>query len=232
MFPFFFDPTYVLVIAGLIITMIASARVNSTFRQYDQIQSSNRLTGATAAQAILDESGIEDVQIRKISGNLTDNYDASQRVLSLSEATYDSTSVAAIGVAAHEVGHALQHHSGYVPLQIRSGIFPLVNIGSHLAFPLIIAGVLFSWNQALINVGIWAFALVLIFQLVTLPVEFNASGRALKILSQDGLLTDQEIPMVRKVLGAAAMTYVAAVLSSFLQLLRLVLLFGGGNDRD
>ncbi|MFD1465260.1 zinc metallopeptidase [Lapidilactobacillus mulanensis] len=232
MFPFFFDPTYILVIAGLVISMIASARVNATFKKYDAVQSDNHLTGAAAAQAILEESGIDDVEIRKISGNLTDNYDSSNRVLSLSEATYDSTSVAAIGVAAHEVGHALQHHSGYVPLKIRSGIFPLVHFGSNLAFPIIIAGVLLSWNQTLINVGIWAFALVLIFQLVTLPVEFNASGRALRILSQDGLLTEQEVPLVKKVLGAAAMTYVAAVLSSFLQLLRLVLLFGGGNDRD
>ncbi|MFC6314606.1 zinc metallopeptidase [Lapidilactobacillus achengensis] len=228
---FFFDPTYIFVIVGLIITGIASARVNSTFRKFDQVHSQNNLTGAEAAAQILAASGITDVTIQEVQGHLTDNYNSGNRTLSLSQATYNSTSVAAIGVAAHEVGHALQHHQNYVPLRIRTGIFPLVNLGSTISLPLIIIGVLFSWNQTLINIGIWAFALVLIFQLVTLPVEFNASARALKILSSDGLLTSDEVPMVRQVLTAAAMTYVAAVLSSLLQLLRLVLLFGG-RDRD
>ncbi|WP_261806715.1 zinc metallopeptidase [Lapidilactobacillus luobeiensis] len=229
---FFFDPTYILVILGLVITGIAAARVNSTFRHFDQIHSSQNLTGAEAAAQILASEGITDVTIQQINGNLTDNYNSGNRTLSLSQSTYNSTSVAAIGVAAHEVGHALQHHQNYLPLKIRSGIFPLVNIGSTISLPLIIIGVLFSWNQTLINIGIWAFALVLIFQVVTLPVEFNASARALKILSTDGLLTSEEVPMVRQVLTAAALTYVAAVLSSLLQLLRLVLLFGGRNDRD
>lgn len=232
MYGFFFDPTFILVIAGLVISMIASAHVNSTFRRYDEVRSASGITGAQAAQAILDGAGITDVRIQQVAGNLTDNYNSGNLTLSLSESTYNSTSVAAIGVAAHEVGHAIQHHTGYLPLKIRTGIFPLVNIGSNLSFPTILIGVLLSWNQTLINIGIWAFALVLIFQLVTLPVEFNASARALNILRNDGLLTSDEVPMVKSVLTAAALTYVAAVLSTFLQLLRLVLLFGGGNDRD
>lgn len=232
MYGFFFDPTFILVIAGLVISMIASAHVNSTFRHYDEVRSTSGITGAQAAQAILDGAGITDVRIQQVAGNLTDNYNSCDLTLSLSESTYNSTSVAAIGVAAHEVGHAIQHHTGYLPLKIRTGIFPLVNIGSNLSFPIILIGVLLSWNQTLINIGIWAFALVLIFQLVTLPVEFNASARALNILRNDGLLTSDEVPMVKSVLTAAALTYVAAVLSTFLQLLRLVLLFGGGNDRD
>lgn len=232
MYGFFFDPTFILVIAGLVISMIASAHVNSTFRRYDEVRSASGITGAQAAQAILDGAGITDVRIQQVAGNLTDNYNSGDLTLSLSESTYNSTSVAAIGVAAHEVGHAIQHHTSYLPLKIRTGIFPLVNIGSNLSFPIILIGVLLSWNQTLINIGIWAFALVLIFQLVTLPVEFNASARALNILRNDGLLTSDEVPMVKSVLTAAALTYVAAVLSTFLQLLRLVLLFGGGNDRD
>lgn len=232
MYGFFFDPTFILVIAGLVISMIASAHVNSTFRRYDEVRSASGITGAQAAQAILDGAGITDVRIQQVAGNLTDNYNSGNLTLSLSESTYNSTSVAAIGVAAHEVGHAIQHHTSYLPLKIRTEIFPLVNIGSNLSFPIILIGVLLSWNQTLINIGIWAFALVLIFQLVTLPVEFNASARALNILRNDGLLTSDEVPMVKSVLTAAALTYVAAVLSTFLQLLRLVLLFGGGNDRD
>lgn len=231
MLPFFFDPTYILVIIGVIISLAASAHVNNTFRRYDQIRSLNHVTGAEAAAQILEAEGIKDVTIREISGHLTDNYDSANKILSLSESTYRSASIAAVGVAAHEVGHALQHHRNYVPLKIRTGIFPLVNLGSKLSLPLILIGVLLSWNQTLINIGIWAFALVLLFQVVTLPVEFNASQRALDILSTDGLLTIDEVPQVKQVLTAAALTYVAAVLATVLQLLRLVLLFGG-NDRN
>lgn len=231
MLPFFFDPTYVLVIVGVIISLAASAHVNNTFRRYDQIKSLNQVTGAQVAAQILAAEGIKDVTIREIPGHLTDNYDSANKVLSLSASTYRSASIAAVGVAAHEVGHALQHHHNYVPLKIRTGIFPLVNLGSKLSLPLILIGVLLSWNQTLINIGIWAFALVLLFQVVTLPVEFNASQRALDILSTDGLLTIDEVPQVKQVLTAAALTYVAAVLATVLQLLRLVLLFGG-NDRN
>lgn len=234
MMPFYFgiDPTYILVIIGIAISGAASAYVNSTFRKYDQVRSSKHVTGTQAAQYILQKEQINDVGVQQIAGDLTDNYNSGNKMLSLSEATAQSTSVAAIGVAAHECGHAVQDHTNYVPLRLRAAIVPVANIGSTISFPLILIGVLFSWNQTLINIGILAFSLALIFQLVTLPVEFNASRRALSILSEGGLLTEEEVLMARKVLFAAALTYVAAALSTFLQLLRLVILFGGNNRRD
>lgn len=234
MMPFYFgiDPTYILVIIGIAISGAASAYVNSTFRKYDQVRSSKHVTGTQAAQYILQKEQINDVGVQQIAGDLTDNYNSGNKMLSLSEATAQSTSVAAIGVAAHECGHAVQDHTNYVPLRLRAAIVPVANIGSTISFPLILIGVLFSWNQTLINIGILAFSLALIFQLVTLPVEFNASRRALSILSEGGLLTEEEVPMARKVLFAVALTYVAAALSTFLQLLRLVILFGGNNRRD
>ena len=234
MMPFYFgiDPTYILVIIGIAISGAASAYVNSTFRKYDQVRSSKHVTGTQAAQYILQKEQINDVGVQQIAGDLTDNYNSGNKMLSLSEATAQSTSVAAIGVAAHECGHAVQDHTNYVPLRLRAAIVPVANIGSTISFPLILIGVLFSWNQTLINIGILAFSLALIFQLVTLPVEFNASSRALSILSEGGLLTEEEVPMARKVLFEAALTYVAAALSTFLQLLRLVILFGGNNRRD
>ncbi|MBO0445469.1 peptidase [Enterococcus ureilyticus] len=232
--PFYamFDPTYILVIVGLLISMAASAYVNSTFKKYDKIQSRNKVTGTKAAQYILQKERINDVGVQQINGNLTDNYNSGNKTLSLSEATAQSTSVAAIGVAAHECGHAVQDHTGYSPLKIRAAIVPVANFGSALSFPIILIGVLFSWNQTLINIGIFAFSLALLFQLVTLPVEFNASRRALKILSDGNILTEEEVPMARKVLFAAALTYVAAALATFLQLLRLIILFGGNNRRN
>lgn len=225
-----FHPTYLLVILGLVISMAASAYVNSTFKKYDKVRSKNNVTGTSAAQYILRSEHITDVGVQQIAGNLTDNYNSGNKMLSLSQATAQSTSVAAIGVAAHECGHAVQDATGYSPLKIRAAIAPVANIGSSMSFPIIILGVVLSWNQTLINVGIFAFSLALIFQLVTLPVEFNASKRALKILADGNLLTEEEVPMARKVLVAAALTYVAAALSTFLQLLRLIILFGG-NDR-
>lgn len=234
MMPFYamFDPTYILVIAGLLISMAASAYVNSTFKKYDKIQSQNKVTGTKAAQYILQKEQINNVGVQQINGNLTDNYNSGNKTLSLSEATAQSTSVAAIGVAAHECGHAVQDHTGYSPLKIRAAIVPIANFGSALSFPIILIGVLFSWNQTLINIGILAFSLALLFQLVTLPVEFNASRRALKILSDGNILTAEEVPMARKVLFAAALTYVAAALATFLQLLRLIILFGGNDRRN
>lgn len=228
----FLDPTYLLVILGLVISMAASAYVNSTFKKYDQVKSKNNVTGTRAAQFILQSENIRDVGVQPISGHLTDNYNSGNKILSLSEATARSTSVAAIGVAAHECGHAVQDHKSYIPLKLRSAIVPVANFGSMLSFPIIMIGVLLSWNQTLINIGILAFSLALLFQLVTLPVEFNASRRALKILGEGDLLTAEELPMARKVLFAAALTYVAAALSTFLQLLRLIILFGGNNRRD
>lgn len=229
----FWDPTYILVIIGLVISMAASAYVNSAFKKYDQVRSRNGYTGTDAAKFILQKEQITDVTVLPISGNLTDNYNSQKKTLNLSQATANSTSVAAIGVAAHECGHAVQDDKGYFPMKIRSAIVPVANIGSSLALPIIIIGVLLSWNQTLINVGIACFSLALLFQLVTLPVEFNASKRALQILSEGQVLTQEEVPMVRKVLTAAALTYVAAALSTFLQLLRLVMLFGGNSrNRD
>lgn len=202
MMPFYFgiDPTYILVIIGIAISGAASAYVNSTFRKYDQVRSSKHVTGTQAAQYILQKEQINDVGVQQIAGDLTDNYNSGNKMLRLSEATAQSTSVAAIGVAAHECGHAVQDHTNYVPLRLRAAIVPVANIGSTISFPLILLGVLFSWNQTLINIGILAFSLALIFQLVTLPVEFNASRRALSILSEGGLLTEEEVPMARKVL--------------------------------
>ena len=230
MFYSFFDPTYLLVIIGLIISMAASGYVNRTFRHYDADRSQSGTTGTDAARFILSQSGINDVGVQKISGDLTDNYNGQTKILSLSEATADSTSVAAIGVAAHECGHAVQDHVNYWPMRLRTALVPITNIGSSLSLPLIIIGVLLSYNQTLIHIGILLFSLALLFQLVTLPVEFNASRRALQILSDGQVLTRDEVPMVRKVLVAAALTYVAAALSTFLQLLRLIILFGGNRD--
>lgn len=224
--------TYLLVIIGLIISLAASGMVRSTYSKYAKVRSKNGITAAQAAQTILQGAGIYDVNIQHISGNLTDNYNPTTKVLNLSDSTYGSTSVAAIGVAAHECGHAIQHQTNYAPLNIRGALVPAVNIGSTISIPMILVGVLLSYNQTLITLGIALFSLTLLFQLVTLPVEFDASGRALRILSDSGLLDTQEVSQARKVLSAAAMTYVAAAAVSALQLLRLVLMFGGRGRRN
>ena len=229
-YPFFFDPYYFLVIIGLLITGWAAINVKSTFAKYDKVRSSKNITAREAAEYILEHAGIYDVTVHQVSGDLTDNYNGQNKTLNLSDSTANSTSVAAIGVAAHEVGHAIQDAKGYQPMRVRSRLVPIVNLGSTLAMPLIIIGVILSMNQTLIYAGIWAFSAVVLFQLVTLPVEFNASNRAIQILGDSALLSDSEIPAVKKVLKAAALTYVAAVLSTLLQLLRLLLLFGNRDD--
>ena len=226
----YMDPTYILVFIGAILTIIASAKVNATFNKYQKVRSTTGFTGAQAAERILQQNGIYDVSVEHISGNLTDYYDPRSKVLRLSDATYASSSVAAIGVAAHECGHALQHKENYVPLRIRSAIVPAANIGSRLGIPIVLVGVLFGYNYLLIQIGIWIFSLAVLFQVVTLPVEFNASSRALGMLERYGILGNEEISKTKKVLSAAAMTYVAAAAASVLQLLRLVLLFGRRND--
>lgn len=225
-----FDWTFIFVIAGLIISGAASFYVKSTFNKYNEIKSKKNVTGTDAAAYILRSQSIHDVGIQQISGNLTDNYNSANKTLSLSESTARSTSVAAIGVAAHECGHAVQDATGYFPLRVRHAIVPIANIGSTAAIPIIILGVLLGGNSFLINLGIIAFSLALVFQIVTLPVEFNASLRAVKILGDGGLLAEDELPAVKKVLFAAALTYVAAAISTFLQLLRLILLFGGRRN--
>ena len=226
MYGYYFDWTYLLVIVGAVLSMIASARVQSTFNKYAKVRSMTGMTGAEAAERILHYNGIYDVQIQRVSGNLTDHYNPSKKVLSLSDATYASASVAAVGVAAHECGHAIQHDLGYGPLKLRSSLVPAANIGSKLGIPLILLGVFLSYNSVLIQIGIWVFALAVLFQVVTLPVEFNASSRAVEALDSMGILAGEEVSQCRKVLSAAALTYVAAAASAILQLLRLIILFG------
>lgn len=229
---FYYDPTYILVIICAILSIMASAKVNSTFAKYNRVRSMSGMTGAQAARKILDSQGIYDVSVQRVSGNLSDHYDPSNKVLRLSDSTYGSTSVAAIGVAAHECGHAVQHQQEYMPLKLRSTLVPVANFGSKAAIPLIILGCIMGFNQTLVQIGIFAFSLAVLFQLVTLPVEFNASSRALVLLREQGILVDDETGMCKKVLSAAAMTYVAAAASSIIQLLRLILIYGGGRRND
>lgn len=233
-YPMYFDPTYVLVLIGVVICMIASAKMNSTFNKYSRVRSHSGMTGREAAETILRRAGIYDVRVERISGNLTDHYDPRGKVLRLSDATYGQTSVAAVGVAAHECGHAIQHQVGYAPLQIRGALVPAANFGSTIAWPLILLGLFFNsqMSQVLLNLGILAFSLAVLFQIVTLPVEFNASSRALKMLESTGILSHEENKGAKKVLTAAALTYVAALASSILQLLRLIILSGGRRRDD
>lgn len=228
------DPTYMLVIIGAVICMLASAKVRSTYSKYSRYRSMSNMTGAQAAERILHTAGIYDVTIRHVSGNLTDHYNPGNKTLNLSDSVYGSASVAAVGVAAHECGHAIQHQKNYIPLSLRSAIVPVANFGSSLAWPLILLGLFFinSMGTLLINLGIIFFSFAVIFQLVTLPVEFNASRRALQLLGETGILSAEELPKTRKVLGAAALTYVASAAAAILQLLRLVILFGGSRNDD
>lgn len=230
----YWDPTYILVVIGALICMAASAKVKTTFNKYSKYRSMSGMTGAQAAQRILNAAGIWDVRIQHVSGSLTDNYNPSNKTLNLSDSVCNSTSVAAVGVAAHECGHAIQHAKGYAPLSFRSALVPVANIGSSLAWPLIIIGALFNnrMSMTLIEAGIILFSLAVLFQLVTLPVEINASRRAMVMLREQAILGDQELNMTRKVLTAAALTYVAGAASAILQLLRIILLFGGRDDRD
>ena len=230
---YYFDPTWILVILGAVLSMAASAKVNSTFNKYSKVRSMMGMTGEDAAKRLLNSQGIYDVTVRSVKGQLTDHYDPRTKTVNLSESVFHSTSVAAIGVAAHECGHAMQDNVGYVPLKLRGAIVPVANIGSQAAFPLIIIGVLIGgMGSPLVNIGLILFSLAVIFQLITLPVELNASRRAITLLDQVGILGGQEVNQTRKVLGAAALTYVAALAASVLQLLRLVTLFGGRRDND
>ncbi len=230
---YFMDPTWILVIIGAALSMIASARVSSTFNKYSKVRSMSGMTGGEAAMRLLNSQGIYDVQVRSVGGRLTDHYDPRTKTVNLSESVYGSTSVAAVGVAAHECGHVMQDQTGYVPLKLRAAIVPAANIGSQMAFPIIILGVIIGgMGSPLVNVGLILFSLAVLFQLVTLPVEFNASRRAVTLLGQTGILGDQELGYTRKVLGAAALTYVAALAATVLQLLRLMILFGGRRSDD
>ena len=228
---YYWDPTYFLVLVGLVLCLGASALVNSTMRKYSKVRNMRGLTGAEAARNILNREGLYNVQIECLNSDDGDHYDPRTDTVRLSYNNFNGTSVTAVSVAAHECGHAIQHAHGYAPMNIRAALVPVVNIGSNLSIPLIFLGVLLSWNQTLIQLGIWAFALTVIFQLVTLPVEFNASNRAIRTLAADGYLDRDELAGAKSVLGAAAMTYVAALITAVAQLLRLILLFGR-RDRD
>ncbi len=232
-----FDWTYIaIVLPCLLLAMIASSRVNSTFKRYAKQISSRHITGAEAAQRVLYSNGVRNVRIERVSGNLTDHYDPKSNVIRLSDSVYDSASTAAIGVACHEAGHAVQYAESYFPIKIRAAIIPITNLGSKLAMPLILIGILFSTlgylSYTIVYIGIACFALSLVFQLVTLPVEFNASRRALAAIDQGNMLTEEERQGAKKTLSAAAMTYVAAVAVSAAQLVRLILLFGGRRRND
>ncbi len=223
---YYFDPLYLyLVLPALLLALFAQFKVQSTFNRYSQVYSGSRMTGAQAARAILDRNGLYDVRIEHVSGKLSDHYDPRTNVVRLSDSVYNNTSIAAIGVAAHETGHALQYAEGYSPIKLRAALIPITNIGSQLAIPLVLFGFLLDL-LGLVYVGIILYSTMALFQLVTLPVEFNASSRALKILDTEGILYNDELDGAKKVLSAAALTYVAALIVSLAQLLRLIALFG------
>ena len=228
---YYYDPTYILVIIGAILSIIASSMVQSTYSKYSKVRSMSGMTGAQVAEMILKNKGIYDVRVERVSGNLTDHYNPKTKVVNLSDSVYNSQSVAALGVAAHECGHVIQHHENYVPLSIRSMLVPAANIGSKAGIPIILLGILLGYNTVLVQIGIWVFALGVLFQVVTLPVEFNASRRALVCLEEYGIVTRDEKSKSAKVLRAAAFTYVAAAAAAILQLLRLIMLFGR-RDND
>lgn len=219
----FYDPTYIIIIPAIIFSLIAQINVKSTFEKYSKVRNARGFTGKDVARQILDNNGLYNVRIEHVSGKLSDHYDPRTNVVRLSDSVYNSSSVAAIGVAAHEVGHAIQHSQGYTPIKIRSAIIPATQIGSNLAMPLVILGLILS-IQPFITFGILLFTTVVFFQAVTLPVEFNASRRALATLKDSFILEGEELAQSKKVLTAAALTYVAALFSSIMSLLRLILL--------
>ena len=225
---YYWDPTYILVVIGAVICMIASARVKGTFNKYSQLRSMSGMNGAQVAQRVLQAAGIYDVQVRHVSGSLTDHYDPRTKTVNLSDPVYNATSVAALGVAAHECGHAIQHAKSYAPLSIRSALVPIANFGSMLAWPVILIGL----SGLIIDIGILLFSAAVLFQLVTLPVEFDASRRALVMLRTQGILADDELRYTRRVLKSAALTYVASAAAAILQLLRIILITNGRRRDD
>jgi len=233
-YPMYFDPTYFLVLIGVVLSLLASGRVKSTFSKYANVRNSRGITGAEAAEQVLHRAGIYDVRVERVGGNLTDHYDPRTKVLRLSDSVYGQTSVAAVGVATHECGHAIQHAVGYAPLKFRSTLVPIANFGSKIAWPLIIFGLFIRGESSslLINIGIIAFLAAVVFQLITLPVEFNASNRAIRMIADSGMMQGQEIQGAKKVLNAAALTYVASAATAILQLLRILILTGGRRRND
>lgn len=229
-FPFFYDWTYLLLIPALLLSLWAQFRVSSTFSRFSKVRASSGMTATQMAEQLLHAEGVYDVSVERTRGNLTDHYDPKNMVLRLSDSTANSTSVAALGVAAHEAGHVLQHRDGYAPLMLRTAAVPVVNIGSNLSWPLFLVGLIFSW-EPLLYAGIALFALAVLFALITLPVEFNASKRALAALEANGYLQPgEEMRGAKKVLSAAAMTYVASAFMAIMQLLRLLAIAGSRRD--
>ena len=231
---YYWDPTYILVVIGAVICMIASARVKGTFNKYSQLRSMSGMNGAQVAQRVLQAAGIYDVQVRHVSGSLTDHYDPRTKTVNLSDPVYNATSVAALGVAAQECGHAIQHAKSYAPLSIRSALVPIANFGSMLAWPVILIGLFFNTRSSglIIDIGILLFSAAVLFQLVTLPVEFDASRRALVMLRTQGILADDELRYTRRVLKSAALTYVASAAAAIIQLLRIILITNGRRRDD
>ena len=231
---YYWDPTYILVVIGAVICMIASARVKGTFNKYSQLRSMSGMNGAQVAQRVLQAAGIYDVQVRHVSGSLTDHYDPRTKTVNLSDPVYNATSVAALGVAAHECGHAIQHAKSYAPLSIRSALVPIANFGSMLAWPVILIGLFFNTRSSglILDIGILLCSAAVLFQLVTLPVEFDASRRALVMLRTQGILADDELRYTRRVLKSAALTYVASAAAAILQLLRIILITNGRRRDD
>lgn len=233
MFPYglYFDRTYFLVLIGLVISMMAQANINAKFNKYKKIRSKSGITGSKAAQMVLDYNNYNDISIKRVRGSLSDYFNPMSKEVALSDTSFEDSSIASLAVALHEIGHVIQYKEGYLPLKIKSYIVPAVNFGSKLSLPVLLAGVFFS-QQNLVNIGLALFSLTLLFQIVTLPVEFNASRRAIVALERTHILDESEIPGARDMLKAAALTYVAATLTTALQLLRLFILFGNRNSRD
>ena len=230
-FYYFNYMSFLIMLPAVLISMYAQFKVNSTFQKYSRVNTARRMTGADAAYRVMQFGGVQGVQICHIGGNLNDNFNPSTGVISLSDPVYDSTSVSAVGVAAHEAGHAVQHAEGYLPNKIRSALVPVTQIGSNLAMPLILIGLILPVQyDFVVNIGIALYSLCVVFQLATLPVEFNASARALKALGETGVLDPEELRGAKKVLQAAAMTYVAATFAALLSLLRLLLIFGNRRN--
>lgn len=227
----FYSASYLLVIVGAVLCLLASAHVKSTYKKYAKVRSASGMTGAQAAEMILRRNGVLGVTVQHVAGELTDHYDPARGVVNLSDATYNSTSVAAIGVAAHECGHVMQHETGYLPLKIRTALVPVANIGSNIGIWIVMLGVILGLNDTLAMIGVYLFSFGVLFQLVTLPVEFNASRRALVMLQDYGMLGQTELQGSRSVLSAAAMTYVASAAASVLQLLRLLMIVNNGRRR-
>lgn len=233
LFPFYFDPTFIILIPAILLALYAQTKVQTTYARYMRVPARSGITGAEAARELLRQNGLYDVRVEQVRGRLTDHYDPRSKTLRLSPEVYNSSSLAALGIAAHEAGHALQHADEYTPLRLRNAIVPIASIGSQLAFPLLLIGLLLD-NLNLITIGVAAFSLAVLFQLITLPVEYNASSRAIAALEAGGMIYREEVQPTRNVLSAAALTYVAATIMAVMQLLRLLLISGllGGRRRD